>query len=184
MTTAAGAREVDAALGGAAPADLPPCDLFTITFQGVGVTPPVGAPIAVDILALRDGNNAALTGGVADPGLLFVEAPAPSGIPDGAEMPETGVAIGLRGLRVLPNPLPGRGEVCFALPVASPVTMELFDAGGRLAWRSSASTMPAGVHMLGLEARDAGGMQLPAGAYILRVQAGAERVVRRVIVVH
>jgi hypothetical protein len=183
VTPGSGTRVVDAALGGAAPGALLPCDLFTITFQSVANTPPAGTPITVGILALRDGNNTALTGGVADPGLLFVDTPTPSAVPGGPAMPGIGVAIGLDGLRVLPNPLPGRGEIRFALPAPSPVTMELFDAGGRLAWRSFAPTMPAGAHVLGLEARDAGGMQLPAGAYLLRVQAGTERVVRRVIVV-
>jgi hypothetical protein len=183
VTPGTGTREVDAALGGAAPGALLPCDLFTITLQGMATTPPEGTPIAVNILDLRDGNNTALTGGVADPGLLFVDVPPPSAIPDGSNGPGIGVAIGLDGLRVLPNPLPGRGEVRFALPAPSPVTMELFDAGGRLAWRSFEPTMPAGTHVLGLDARDRAGMHLPAGTYLLRVQAGAERVVRRVIVV-
>ena len=107
VTPSPGTRKVDAALGGAAPGALLPCDLFTITFQGAGDTPPEGTPIAVNIFNLRDGNNTALTGGAADPGLLFVDAPAPSAIPVGSEGPGFGVVIGLDGLRVLPNPLPG-----------------------------------------------------------------------------
>jgi hypothetical protein len=178
-----GTRVVDAALGGAAPGALLPCDLFTITFQSVANTPPAGTPITVGILTLQDGNNTALTGAMADPGLLFVDTPAASAVPGGPEMSEIGTPTSLRDLRVVPNPLPGRGEVRFALPAPSPVTMELFDTGGRLAWRSFTQSMPAGMHALGLEAHDVGGVQLPAGVYLLRVQAGAERVVRSVIVV-
>lgn len=144
-----------------------------------------------DATGPQDASDDRATGGLYNPGGLGVSVTDgvdydpwdqgdPSAVPEG---PTIGVVTGLGGVRMVPNPLGGRGHVHFALAASAPVSVELFDATGRLVWRSTAQTMPAGAHAVALDARDVDGRALPAGAYLCRLQAGTARGVSRVIVV-
>lgn len=73
-----------------------------------------------------------------------------------------------------PNPVRGETRIRFALPVAGPVSLEVFDArGARVARVLDGEVRHAGQHVQLWNGRDAGGRRLPSGAYFLRMQVGS-----------
>jgi glutamine cyclotransferase len=78
-----------------------------------------------------------------------------------------GTADGPPALRCLPNPCSGRAFLAFAVPAEGPVSLRLFDSGGRLVRTLVDDRRAAGAHAVRL---DAGG--LPAGTYFVRLAAG------------
>lgn len=87
-------------------------------------------------------------------------------------------------LRVAPNPLGAGGRLEYRLPVHGPVTLDLFDIRGRRLRRylERTSLGPGDAH-LDWDGRDATGHRLPAGRYLLRLEAaGAVRTVPLTIV--
>lgn len=77
---------------------------------------------------------------------------------------------------VHPNPARGEGSVMFSLPRTSDVTLEVLDLAGRRVIAERWSALPAGANARPLPAR---ARTLPAGVYLLRLEAGDERVTRR-----
>ena len=80
---------------------------------------------------------------------------------------------------------PARNEVTirFELPVAGPVTVEMFDAAGR-AVRTLAERqeMEPGTHALSWDRADQSGAPLRRGVYLVRVSAGARSTTGKVVV--
>jgi hypothetical protein len=74
-----------------------------------------------------------------------------------------------------PNPFSGRTTIRFELPVASPVRLEVFDPQGRLVRRLADGPFPAGFHAVDWNQRATGGPAVAAGVYLYRLQAGAFR---------
>ena len=99
----------------------------------------------------------------------FGRAVASGDDPDGAEL----------ALAVVPNPLRGRARVSFALAEAGEVRVSVYDALGRQVARLADAAYGAGRHELALE-----GLDVPAGAYVVRVVAGDATDMTRVTVVH
>ena len=68
-----------------------------------------------------------------------------------------------------PNPFRGRTVLRYMLPEASRVTLQVFDARGRLVARLVDGLRPAGAHAVPLD-----GQPLPSGVYVARLQVGGE----------
>lgn len=83
--------------------------------------------------------------------------------------------LALDGAR--PNPSAGSIVASFALPDATPATLELWDAAGRRLATRDVGAFGAGRHLL-----EIGGARPAPGIYFLRLARGAESTVRRVCV--
>ena len=81
-----------------------------------------------------------------------------------------------------PNPLHRSTLFAFDLPRAAPVTLAIYDAGGRRVELLAAGEAPAGRHQLRWAAARADGSSVPAGLYFARFSTpGLERVARIVV---
>jgi endonuclease/exonuclease/phosphatase family metal-dependent hydrolase len=87
----------------------------------------------------------------------------------------------LRFVPPRPNPVHGMTRFAFDLPEAAPVSLAIFDAGGRRVAQLADGSWPAGRHHLDwVAARD--GRTLPAGLYFASFKTpGMERVARIVV---
>jgi peptidase C25-like protein/flagellar hook capping protein FlgD len=74
-----------------------------------------------------------------------------------------------------PNPFSELTSIHFDLPVATHVKIEIFDAQGRLLRTVVNGELPAGFHAVDWDHRDESAHQLGAGVYLYRIQAGAFR---------
>lgn len=82
------------------------------------------------------------------------------------------------GLSVLPNPLPDAGEIRFTLPGTVETTLGLYRPDGvEVVLPIDHATLDAGEHTVRLSRGN-----LPAGAYLLRLRAGARTVQKLVII--
>jgi hypothetical protein len=101
------------------------------------------------------------------------------GVPAGASI--TGLSLGA------PAPSPARsGEPValeLALPAAGPVTAAVFDVTGRRVAGLRDGRLEAGRHRIGWETQDDSGRPVATGVYFVRVKAGGDRLVRKVLVV-
>jgi flagellar basal-body rod modification protein FlgD len=96
--------------------------------------------------------------------------------------PRTGVAeddgpLGLGRLRfsVAPTVVRGRAAVRFALARATAVKLAVYDMTGRQVRELAAQTLPAGTHAFGWDGRDDSGRKLAQGVYVVRLDAGGEK---------
>jgi hypothetical protein len=74
-----------------------------------------------------------------------------------------------------PNPFSGHTTIRFELPVKAHVRLEIFDAQGRLIQRLANAQFPAGFHAVDWDKRAERGQSVGAGVYLYRIQAGAFR---------
>jgi len=84
--------------------------------------------------------------------------------------------FGLQGAR--PHPFRPGGRIAFAVPVASAVTLQVFDLGGRLMETLVDGPMAAGRHEVAWEAR-----AVAAGVYFVELRSGVLREHQRLVVV-
>ncbi len=89
------------------------------------------------------------------------------------EMPSVGVLLG----PLAPNPARGRASLDIQLASPSAVELGIYDVQGRLVQVLVQARLPAGRHSVAWNAADVG---LGPGVYFLRLDAGAEPVVRKV----
>jgi hypothetical protein len=82
-----------------------------------------------------------------------------------------------------PNPAPGRTNLSFALPMAGPVQLEVFDLRGRRVRTLIDGEMSAGSHQIDWDGRDQRGQTAASGTYYLRLVAAGEQRAKRVTVV-
>ncbi|MCA9750634.1 MAG: T9SS type A sorting domain-containing protein [Gemmatimonadetes bacterium] len=80
-----------------------------------------------------------------------------------------------------PNPFRAGTNLQFLLPRASQVSLDVLDATGRRVRSVRNGTLPGGSHQLTWDGRDASGHETAAGVYFLRLRAGSEESVRRVV---
>lgn len=81
-----------------------------------------------------------------------------------------------RGIAAYPNPFTGMLNVQLEVPQASPVEISFTDLAGRTVLATPVQQVDAGAQTISIDAR-----QLPAGVYLLRVQAGNMVRVQRVV---
>lgn len=80
-----------------------------------------------------------------------------------------------------PNPFAGATSVSFAVPVAGPVSLEVFDIAGRRVVRLVDRVLPAGHHDAVWDGRDTAGSRVASGVYLYRLSAGGESVAREMV---
>jgi hypothetical protein len=110
-----------------------------------------------------------------------LELTDPAAAPDGAQLPRR---LALRP--VTPDPWRasgGRAVARFDLPRAGAVRLSVLDVGGRRVRTLLDEQVAAGSHTLSWDGEDAGGAQLGSGVYFLVLQAGEERISRRLMLV-
>jgi hypothetical protein len=79
-----------------------------------------------------------------------------------------------------PNPFASTTTIRFDLPTAEQVRLEIFDAQGRRVARLASGWFPAGFHALPWDRRGAEG-RLQPGVYLYRLQAGAFRAQKKLV---
>ena len=72
-----------------------------------------------------------------------------------------------------PNPFAGRTTIRFALPTATPLRLEVFDAMGRRLRTLALGPFAAGYHSVEWDHRDARGNLARPGVYLYRLTAGS-----------
>jgi hypothetical protein len=82
-----------------------------------------------------------------------------------------------------PNPVRSNSRVAFDLPHASRVVVSIFDVAGRAVRRWDLGSLPAGHQERAWNAVDDEGRRLSNGVYFVRLEAGRDRGVHKVIVV-
>jgi len=89
------------------------------------------------------------------------------------DVPEKSVPrpVVLELLPPFPNPFNSAVTIGFRLPAASPVTVDVYDLGGRLVREFYLPEALAGPNLLRWDARTEDGELLPAGTYLYRVEA-------------
>lgn len=81
-----------------------------------------------------------------------------------------------------PHPVAGPARVGCALPGAGRARIGLFDAAGRRVAEVFDGVLDAGASTLPWRPVDAAGRRLPAGVYLMRLEAGGATAVRRIVV--
>ena len=87
------------------------------------------------------------------------------------------------GLRVAPNPARGRTAFVVEADRAGPLRISVVDVRGRLVRRFEDSLAAAGTRTLVWDGRDTAGRLLPAGVYLVTLEAGGRSVSSRVSMV-
>ena len=82
-----------------------------------------------------------------------------------------------------PNPMRDRVRIAFGLPVATGVRIQILDLMGREVASLVDDPLPAGRFAFTWDGRGAG-RSVPSGMYFVRLEAGARRLVRRLVVAH
>jgi hypothetical protein len=87
-----------------------------------------------------------------------------------------------RVLPASPNPFRLSTSVRFELSQAGPVRLEIFDLrGARVAVLVAGTVLPAGGHAATWDGRDRDGRLMPAGIYLVRLEAGGKTWSGRVV---
>jgi len=82
-----------------------------------------------------------------------------------------------------PNPFNPTTLIHFDLAQHGPVTLAVYDSGGRLVKRLASGAMTAGPHALRWDGTDAHGRGVAAGVYVARLEAGGRVDARRMVLV-
>ena len=86
-------------------------------------------------------------------------------------------------LRIAPNPAAAAGaEIRFALPVAGPLSLELFSVAGQRVRRIAGGVFDAGEHRVRWDGNDDAGRALRSGMYFLRVSAPGGTHLKKLVV--
>ena len=81
-----------------------------------------------------------------------------------------------------PNPSSGRATTQLSLDRESDVTLQIYDAAGRLI-SASRGSFATGTHQLEFDGTDGNGRRLPSGVYFARVTADGSSITRKMIIV-
>ncbi len=122
--------------------------------------------------------NASLTEGAVDDVLIQYTNCTTDEAPEGTTAP---AAFTVEPSQ--PNPVRSSAVLRFALPAAGPVSVELFDAAGRMVRNLSPGSLAAGVHSVQWDGRDDAGHTAASGMYYYRVRANGQEVTRKLMVV-
>jgi len=81
-----------------------------------------------------------------------------------------------------PNPFNPSTTISYYLPVAGPVTLEVYDSSGRLVSRLlDGAKEEKGTHSVAWRGLDAQGRSVSSGVYFYRLQSGKEILSRKMI---
>jgi hypothetical protein len=100
----------------------------------------------------------------------------------GVVPPPPPIPLAFRLLAPTPNPSRGTSEIRFVLPSARSVAVDVFDVSGRHLWSwASSAEMPAGPHAVNWNGRDGSGAAAGSGVYWLKLRAGRDWGVRKLV---
>jgi hypothetical protein len=100
----------------------------------------------------------------------------------GVEPPAPGLAEVFQLSAPRPNPSRGISEIRFLLPSARSVEIDLFDlAGRRVRSLVSGAVLPPGQHAITWDGRDGSAARVGSGLYFLRVRAGRDFGIRKLV---
>ena len=102
------------------------------------------------------------------------------GPPVAVEPGDRGLAFALEA--PAPNPARRRASVAFSIPAASEVTLAVFDVEGRLVRTLARGPFAPGRHHARFDGRDSSGRHLAPGLYFVRLSAGFQTRVQRLVV--
>jgi hypothetical protein len=110
-----------------------------------------------------------------------------SSSPTAVEEPRPGHASGAASLMILslvPNPFNPWLEVSLETHISGPVTMSVYDVGGRLVRTMHLGELGPGLHRAGWDGRGSNGDNVASGVYFLRLRAteGESRAVKALLV--
>ncbi|MFI5371526.1 MAG: M1 family aminopeptidase, partial [Candidatus Eisenbacteria bacterium] len=128
-----------------------------------------GIPFHWDHAPMRANVTAILSHYFGEPVSGLAAEPPPPGAP----------ALALSTPR--PNPFSGGTTTRLTLGMAARVDAEVLDASGRRVRVIASGVFASGEHALAWDGRDAAGRLVPAGVYWLRVRAGGDEVVRKMV---
>jgi hypothetical protein len=101
---------------------------------------------------------------------------------DGAAATGALLAFGLSPAR--PNPFRGETSLEYALPAPDVVEIVVYDAAGRLVRRLGNGPQAAGVHEVRWNGRNDSGVSVGSGVYFLRVRAGSQALLRKLVLIN
>lgn len=82
-----------------------------------------------------------------------------------------------------PNPVRSTTTIRYSVPAAGPVSIEIFDAAGRMIRNLSPGQVSAGLHTTAWNVLDDAGRPAPSGVYYYRVRANGQESTRNLIVI-
>jgi hypothetical protein len=145
----------------------------------------LGGTIAQPDAGRSTGGSFALSGGFWAAGSVVTAAPeggAGNGTDDGTTPPDA-VPLSFRLLPARPNPLDDHLFIAFELPEPAVVSVELYDAAGRLVRSMAGNAFPAGRNQWTWDRRDQRGDRVSAGVYFIQLSAGAHHSRQKVVAV-
>ena len=135
---------------------------------------------AVVVFTPDEQYETSITGGSLDAPRAFAFLPGGS-VDVPADQPTERLVSSVRLVRVIPQPFTASTEVFFELNADLPVTLFVYDTGGRLVRRLLSSTIPAGIHTARWDGSDGSGRAVPAGTFFYDLRVGDERRTGRLI---
>lgn len=114
---------------------------------------------------------------------VFVDELMITNYPPTVSAPHGPPPAGLRLSVPAPNPVSRSARLFVTVPEAGTASLELFDAAGRRVGEAYRGHLPAGSTVLPWTPLDAAGGPPPPGIYFLRLSAGRESAVQRIVVV-
>jgi hypothetical protein len=110
-------------------------------------------------------------------GVYGLHLPAATAV--GAEVPSGRLTLAQN----VPNPLNPRTEIAFSLAAAGPVSLDVFDLGGRHVRTLVSATLAAGGHTVTWHGDDDAGRPVGSGVYTYRLRQGGTELTRQLTVV-
>ncbi len=98
-----------------------------------------------------------------------------------ASVPGPGAGGSARLFGARPAPFSSGTDVVWELAHAGPAALEVYDVSGRRVRTLARGWQPAGEHLTHWDGRDRSGRSVAAGAYLLVLQSGGTRTVKRVV---
>jgi hypothetical protein len=140
----------------------------TATFPDLGQVLPLTSQMRLKFAA-EDIGSASLVEAALDDLTLTAVCASPVAAPEATPGAAPAAA---RLLPARPNPAAGSATLTFSLPAAGEVSLDLFDAGGRLVRTLVRGERAAGTQAAAWDGRDTAGRPVAAGVYLVRLEAG------------
>ncbi len=144
--------------------------------QAAGGSLRLGATIGQPDAGASSGGSLLLLGGFWKGGTAVSSVPDPGPGPEGRQPP---LAFGVTAGG--PSPFAAETRLRLDLPEARPVRACVHDLAGRLVRVLCAQTLLGGSHELRWDGRGDAGRRLPSGIYLVRIEAGADRSTRQLV---
>jgi hypothetical protein len=161
----------------------PPGQPFIYLLMDVKPTATLG-PTTIEIKDIGSSKNRMTTcgGSTLTPVLASasVEITCEASILDEGESGDTKRAI---FLRAIPNPSTGLTSIYYSIPAEEKIRMVIYNTAGQEIRRLADESAPAGMHKVIWDGRNSTGNAVPNGIYFCRLEAGAPKVMEKIVIV-